>query len=288
MTSFLRPYTTRVDNSFNKNNLKDYILTIQCSLDGFSYSVFDETTATFIILEHYNIIKQDASIEQVIDEFQERKDIRIQEYQKTIILIDNTLNTFVPANFFLNKHKEDFMQFLGLGHDDSFIMTDYIAKSDINNIFAVKKSDGNYLYNLPENVTTAHTSSVMINSLINENLNRNYDLRVFANVKNDYFELTIMNSCNLMFHNYFSYKTPDDFVYFLIFATSQFNIDNETVPLYFLGQIESTSKILESCSHYFRDMRFMRKPVEIQLTKDIEEEPYHHHYIIYNAIKCEL
>ena len=288
MTSFLRPYTTRADNSFDKKRIKDYIITIQCSLDGFSYSVFDETIATFIVLEHYNIIKQDAGIEQVIDEFQERKNIELQEYKRAVILIDNTLNTFVPANFFLNKHKDDFMRFLNLSDDDSFILTDYIARVDINNIFAINKSDGIYLNNLPENVTIAHASSVMINSLINENLNRNHDSRVFVNVKNDYFELVIMNGCILVFHNYFRYKTTEDFVYFLIFATSQFNIDNETVPLYFLGHIENTSKILELCSRYFRDIRFMRKPVEIQLTKDLEEEPYHQHYIIYNAIKCEL
>ena len=83
MTSFLRPYTTRVDNSFDKKRIKDYIITIQCSLDGFSYSVFDETIATFIVLEHYNIIKQDAGIEQVIDEFQERKNIELPDNAAT-------------------------------------------------------------------------------------------------------------------------------------------------------------------------------------------------------------
>ena len=127
----------------------------------------------------------------------------------------------------------------------------------------------------------------MIKKLIKEFSSRNSETRAFVNVKNNSYELIILNNDKLVFHNYFNFNTKEDFLYFILFTFDQLNIDNESIPLYFLGFIEEKSPVIELCSRYIRNIRFFNRDNDFNYIIELNSVPYYYYYTLYSFISCE-
>ena len=175
------------------------------------------------------------------------------------IVFDNNCNTFVPADVFQEKDKRKYLDLLGLTEKDSVVCADFIELADAYNVYAISKKDFEAAKNLPEKLEIRHSSTVLVEDLVKDNLERTDDSRVYLNVKNQIFEMIVLKGAKLLFDNHFRFKTKEDFLYFLLFSVEQLHLDAGSVPVYFLGMIEEKSAITEIVSRYFRDIRFMSK-----------------------------
>ena len=174
-------------------------------------------------------------------------------------IFDNDRYTFVPAAVYKEKNKDKYLAVLGLCEaEDSVVCADYIEVADAYNVYAISKKDYEALQNSPETTTFHHASSVLVASLIKDNLERTDDTRVYLNIKDQKFEMIVLKGRNLLFNNTFRFKTKEDFLYFLLFTIEQLHLDAGSVPVYFLGMIEEDSKIVEATSRYMRDIRFKK------------------------------
>ncbi len=175
------------------------------------------------------------------------------------IVFDNNSNTFVPAEVFQEKDKRKYLDLLGLTEKDSVVCADFIEHADAYNVYTVSKKEFEAAKNHPEKLEIRHSSTVLVEDLIKDNLERTDDFRVYLNVKNQCFEMIVLKGAKLLFDNHFRFKTKEDFLYFLLFSVEQLHLDAGSVPVYFLGLIEEKSAITEIVSRYFRDIRFMSK-----------------------------
>lgn len=281
MTSYLYPYVQESINLSSKNT-DNYILTIQYYLDGLSFIVFDTAEQKFIALKHYHSTEKNISLEILLLELQEKEGWKIEEFKNVNILIDNNLNTFIPRDFFQEELKENYLSLLNI-NKHSNIMTDIITEQNIVNVYPLK-NDINFT---SDKVRIFHSSSVLIKKLAREFSDRNSETRAFINVKNNSYELIILNNAKLIFHNYFNFNTKEDFLYFILFTFDQLNIDNESIPLYFMGFIEEKSSIVELCSRYIRNIRFFNRDNDFNYINELNSVPYYYYYTLYSFISCE-
>lgn len=281
MTSYLYPYVQESINLSSKNT-DNYILTIQYYLDGLSFIVFDTAEQKFIALKHYHSTEKNISLEILLLELQEKEGWKIEEFKNVNILIDNNLNTFIPRDFFQEELKENYLSLLNI-NKHSNIMTDIITEQNIVNVYPLK-NDINFT---SDKVRIFHSSSVLIKKLAREFSDRNSETRAFINVKNNSYELIILNNEKLIFHNYFNFNTKEDFLYFILFTFDQLNIDNESIPLYFMGFIEEKSSIVELCSRYIRNIRFFNRDNDFNYINELNSVPYYYYYTLYSFISCE-
>ena len=179
-------------------------------------------------------------------------------------IFDNDRYTFVPTAVFKEKNKDKYLAVLGLTDEDSVVCADYIKGADAYNVYAITKQEYEALQSLPETTKFHHASSVLVASLIKDNLERTDDVRVYLNIKDQKFEMIDLKGCDLLFNNTFRFKTKEDFLYFLLFTIEQLHLDAGSVPVYFLGMIEEKSAIVEATSRYMRDIRFMGKDYNAQ------------------------
>ena len=280
MTSYLYPYIQESIN-LNSKNTDNYIMTIQYYLDGLSFVIFDTVENKFIALKHYHFSKKDISLEELLSELQEKESWRLEDFKHVNILIDNNINTFVPKEFFQEEMKDNYLSLLNI--KNSNVLTDSIAEHDIVNVY----STNNNINFLNDNIKIHHSSTVLIKKLIKEFSSRNQETRAFINVKNNSYELIIINNNKLVFHNYFNFNTKEDFLYFILFTFDQLNIDNESIPLYFLGFIEEKSPIVELCSRYIRNIRFFNRDNDFNYISELNSVPYYYYYTLYSLISCE-
>lgn len=163
--------------------------------------------------------------------------------------LDGFSYVFVPSKCYDEKNKAKYLDYLGLKDENCVVCSDYISEADIYNVYLKPKS---------ETDGYRHPSSVLLANLIKENLERTDEPRVYLNIKDQCFEMMVLKGANLLFSNYFRFKTKEDFLYFLLFAMDQLHLDTETVPVYFLGMVVEDSKIVELTKRYVRDVRFKK------------------------------
>ncbi len=256
-------------------------MTIQHSLDGLSFVVFDTAENKFIALKHYHTTEKNISLETLLLELQEKESLNFDEFKNVNILIDNNNNTFVPKDYFQEETKEDYLSLLNIKHSN--VLTDDIAEHNIVNVYSYDDKL-NFLNN---NIKVYHSSSILIKKLLKEFSGRNPETRAFVNVKNNSYELIIINNDKLVFHNYFNFNTKEDFLYFILFTFDQLNIDNESIPLYFIGFIEEKSTLVELCSRYIRNIRFFNRDNDFSYINELNSVPYYYYYTLYSFISCE-
>lgn len=172
-------------------------------------------------------------------------------------LTDGFSYVLVPAALYQEKNKEKYLDFLGIKEENSVVCVDYIELADTYNVYCMPK---------PVDKDFRHPTSVLLESLIKDNLERTDDARIYLNVKNQCFEMIVLKEAKLLFYNYFRFKTKEDFLYFLLFSVEQLHLDAGSVPVYFLGMIEDKSAITEIVSRYFRDIRFKNKDLNKSTT----------------------
>ena len=266
---------------FGKNEL-----TIRHSADGFSYAVYNIERQQFTEIKNH--FKSGISLKETIAGIEAENSCEIRHFNKISVIFDNCRNTFVPASVFQNQIKSKYLDILGLTNENSVVCDDFIKSTEAHNVYAVSAEDFDTLQKNAEKTVFHHASSVLVASLVNDNMERTDDIRIYLNIKNQSFEMTVLKGANLLFDNNFRFKTKEDFLYFLLFSTEQLHIDTSSVPVYFLGMIEEKSKLVELTARYVRDIRFMRRDNEIGLAQELEETPFYFHYILYKSIKCAL
>lgn len=285
MTSYLFPYLQ--ESASIDEKLKDnYILTIQYSLDGLSFVIFDTKEQKFLSIKHYNISDKEASLDILLIELQAKENWKLNDFKKVNLLIDNNTNTFVPKEYFNEENKEKHLKILSR---DSVphINTDELQSINAVNIYSLKEDTAKLTSQFSEKINVFHSATILIESLMKEFSERNPEIRAFVNVKNNKYELTIINNSNLIFHNYFNFNTKEDFLYFILFTFEQLKIDNETIPLYFMGFIEEKSPIMELCARYIRNIRFFNRNNNLNYSNELDSIPYYYYYTLYSSILCE-
>ncbi len=285
MTSYLYPYLQE-SVSLNENSKDNYILTIQYSLDGLSFVIFDTSEQKFICLKHYNIADKEVSLNSLLIELQAKENWRLNDFRKVNILIDNNRNTFIPKDYFQEENKETYLRLLSR-KPSHHINTDEVSSINAINVYSLDDNIITLLTSFSSKINIYHSSSILIESLIKEFSERSHEIRAFVNVKNNIYELTIINNSRLILHNYFDFNTKEDFLYFILFTFEQLKIDNETVPLYFMGFIEEKSPIVELCSRYVRNIRFFNRNNNLNYCKELDSIPFYYYYTLFGSISCE-
>lgn len=266
--------------------LNDNEITIQLSLDGFSYVIYNKPRRRYVHLER--VSEQSPSLKTAIKKIESAHSCEIAGFGRTVVLFDNCPNTFVPAAIFQNRAKGKYLDFLGIGGDGRTAASDFLNVAEANNVFSITNDDAATLSEMQGDTQFHHAASVLVASLIKNNVRHSNEPVIHINMKSPQFDVIVTKGCNLFFHNVFNFKTKEDFLYFLLFTIDQLHLDAGTVPVYFLGLIEEKSQLVELASRYIRDIRFVRRDNDMTFTEEIEKTPYFHNYLLFNSITCEL
>lgn len=266
--------------------LNNYEITIQLSLDGFSFVIYNVKNQIFTDSRRFS--EPMPSLEKAVAIMQENHGCDMSDFSKVTVLFDNCANTFVPASIFQNQAKNKYLDFLGIGDKGRTAVADFVSVIEANNVFSVSSEDARYLAEIQTDTKFYHATSVLVSSVIKDNIHKSNEPVIHLNVRSPKFDMVVIKGRNLLFHNTFSFKTKEDFLYFLLFSIDQLHIDAGTVPVYFSGLIEEKSQIVELSSRYIRDIRFVRRNNSMTFKEDMESTPFFYNYLLFNSIICEL
>lgn len=265
-------------------NLEDNYLSIQLSLDGFSFCIYNkiqDKVGVFAVYEFENSTGSPFKHLECVKELFAQEKLLQHNYKTVFVTHFNNLVTQVPQPLFNKNNLALYLQYTVKVLENDFIAFDELNNSEIINVYIPFVNINNFLLDTYDTFIYKHSSTVLIENLLNQykNLEGNF---CFANVTGNRFEIVVIKNKKLELFNYFSFTAKEDFIYYILFTAEQLNLNPEEFELILLGDIEKESKLYAIAYQYIRNVTFYT-PNNTAL--QLNEISPHSHFTLLNQFK---
>jgi hypothetical protein len=233
-------------------------LSIQVSLNGFSFCCFDTLNNTITAFNEVNFdASQTASkIEDLyaaaFKKFPELK----ETYDDIMVIHSNNLSTFVPSALFDENYLGSYLQYTTKVFETDFFTFDHIANYDMNSVYIPYVNINNFLIDNVGSFDYKHVNSILVEKILEASKN-NDDKKMVINFNRSHFEIIVVQNQKLLLFNSFDYQTPEDFIYYVLFTAEQLSLNPESFQLELLGTIEKNDPFYAIAYKYIRNISFL-------------------------------
>ncbi len=272
------------NNELDFLNLEDNYLSIQLSLDGFSFCVYNKIQNKIEAFGIYEFDNRNGSpykqLECVKELFIKEKLLQLN-YKSVFVSHFNNLVTQVPQPLFNKKKLAQYLQFTVKVLENDFIAYDELENSEIINVYIPFVNVNNFLLDTYESFDYKHSSTVLIENLLNQYKNLDGSF-CFVNVTAHNFEIVVIKNKKLELFNFFSFTCKEDFIYYILFTAEQLNLNPEEFELFLMGDIEKESELYDIVYQYIRNVKFH---IPNNAALQLNEIPSHSHFTLLNQFK---
>ncbi|HKJ06577.1 MAG TPA: DUF3822 family protein [Flavobacteriaceae bacterium] len=269
-------------NNLDLNNLKEHNLSIQLSLDGFSFCVqhaYNNEIVAFSSykFQHKHSVTPEAQLN-FIKKIYKNEPLLNNTFKAVQVAHFNNLITQVPKAFFDSDKLSDYLKFTVKVLDNDYITYDEVANNDFINVYIPFVNINNYLLDKYGTFTFKHSSTVLFEKLLNDYKNVNDDY-IIVNVFDTNFELLAIEGSKFKLFNNFSFNTKEDFIYYILFTAEQLKLNPEAFHLVLMGDIEKESELYAIAYQYIRNVSFYNNPNFPNL---LDNSSSHNHFTVLN------
>jgi len=289
MSGRIKPYIERWDKSFKETDTQYYNITMQISLHGFYFTLFDPDKNKHLGLEAYHLSGENGSndIAGSIDMIVKQHKWLNAGFNKVQVLCNNSFSTLVPAPLFKEENKALFLEFNQPTQENHQIGVDYLQNTEAVNVYYISGSLVKLIKNTWPLANVSHFSSCLMECLALNYKNKIETDTLFINVNHDNYNLVSFKNNKLAFYNTFSYKTKEDFIYFLLATMEQLGFNPVNSELILMGNIERGGHVFQMIHQYVGSYYFI-EPNAANLSFVLDEIRQHQFYTLLNAQQCEL
>ncbi len=276
------------DPSLDINRLSQYGLFFSVEDKNLRVVVIDETQKKCMLLEDYRFSGANTRSDVVaqLNAILENHLVLRAGYWKDIILIArNGCFALIPDDFFDAMLLHTYLELYPNNLDNTEIRSFFHSKRKYHSIFRIETEFVDWSRKAYPNkeIKVLHQSDAFLEGALQENHEGN---NIFVYVESKYMNMTILQNDNLLLHNRYYYQSPQDFVYFILFAIDELQLDAETCQVKLYGEISKDSGIYNLLQKYVLNVEFGKKPASLSFSHVFDEVIDHRYFDLYNAYHC--
>ena len=261
-------------------------LSIQFSLDGFSFSVFDIDLQEFIVFKEYVFESKKTNPEQLLTHIKQvflSEEILSVKFEKILVVHVNNLSTFVPFSLFEEDNLDTYIKFNNKIYNSDFFVYDFIINQDMVSVFVPYINVNNFLIDQFGSFEYKHYSSILVENLLNNYANRD-TIKIFININTSHFEVIIGTQKKMLLYNAFEYKTVEDFIYYILFSMEQLKLSVEEVEVELLGKINKEDDLFIALYKYVRNVSLLKYKSKYNSLLSITDVHKRENFCLFNTI----
>lgn len=261
------------NRSIDLNNLYETHLSIQLSLNGFSFCVVDKTYDLVQKLVHHPFKDIAAGPEDLLARIQsifEKETLLQQKYGSVNVSHVNELSSLVPKPFFDESKLKDYIRYSSKTFDNDYIVWDEIENHDLINVYIPFVNVNNFLLERFGSFEYKHFSTVLITNLLSTYRYSEHP-HIFIHVDRNRMYVVAISKNKLQLYNSFSFKTREDFLYYLLFAAEQLDMDPENFELVLSGDIDKNSELYDIAYTYVRKIGLIENRFKYEFDTSVSE-----------------
>lgn len=289
--------TSHIDKSLKGDSGKsfsDYYkvlhLSIRLSADGFSFSVMEPEHNKHLALVSYKLDKVEDTQElcDEIDRVFNENHLLQRFYPQVNVIYESLKSTLVPVPLFDPTELATYLKFNHKVLQQEEIRYDKLDNLEAVNIYAIPVLLRNKLREKFTKINLVNYNSALIETLLISNKNVWLENTVFVNVRRSQFDMVYIHGDKLVFSNSFSYRTSEDFAYFLLFSLNQLGMNPESVVTVLLGEVDKNSPLWEIAWKYIRNLELLGRNDFFKYSYVFDDLPENHFYNLLNFSLCGL
>ena len=257
----------------------DYRLTIQFSLGGLSFVLFDTDAKRIADMELHqsDSLNNGEELFRVLEKDLDSRDL--STVQSVTCIIDGCTHTLVPESLYRSEESDKLLEFNFNMPNGYVTAADHVENMQAYNLYGYPQSLHERILNKWPQAEITHSTTVFLKSLP-----QSETPRVYVNVRNRDFDMAIMKD-KLLFFNNFKFQTKVDFSYYLLFAMQQHDLSGLETIVNFTGLIQPSSVIIDLCKRYLKHIRFASRPADLNIKETFNEVPFQYYYNHYQILK---
>jgi hypothetical protein len=246
-------------NQLDDNSINNKHLSIQFSLDGFSFCICHPISKEVLAYSKYifdnrintpqKLLKAIQKIFMVDDELQ-------YSFDRVLALHDNNLITFVPNEFFNKDNLDLYLKYNNKLLSTDFYMYDTIKNQDMKSVYIPYVNVNNFLIDKFGSFEYRHVSSVLVESLLNDFASKNK--QIFIDISETFFKIVVTENRKLILFNTFEHQTIEDFIYYVLFTAEQLNIDLTKEEIFCLGEVYNKKEFITNLKKYADNVNIIK------------------------------
>jgi len=259
-------------------------LSIQFSLDGFSFCILDKESKTFTTLHDYRFEETNNSpqklLENISSVFKDEKLLQ-NKYHSVSVSHINELATLVPKPLFDEERLKDYISYNTKAYANDYFVYDEIKNHDMVSVYIPYANINNFLLDQYKEFDFKHYSNILIESLLGI---YKYSLvpHMFAHISDNHFELVVVANKKLQLYNTFKFSTKEDFIYYVLFTSEQLKLNPEKFELVLLGNIEKDDELYNIAYTYVRNVSLLENRSKFQYDDSFTEIDKRKYYTLLN------
>lgn len=272
-----------IDEAFDVNKTSNCQLIIQIGMDGVQLAVNDKINNKYIAFEKYAFqnVFSFKIVPELLDILFKNSKLVPHIYKTVACVLVNDRSTLIPNPLFENDKKEMYLNFNASLDKDDLVLVDDLKSLDAKNIFVVPSALKSKLESMYNNVSFHHFSSALIENLLVQNKNQSTK-KVYVHVQASHFEVVLIEGKKLIFYNTFHHHSAEDFMYYLLFACEQLQLNPENMEVVLLGEVERNSALYNVAQKYIRNLKFGERAVDVDYSYQLQTLPKYSYFTLFS------
>ena len=188
-----------------------------------------------------------------------------------VTLIYTTNNyTLVPQILFDENKASEYLKL-----NTKILSNDYISHDSIDGqntviVYVPFMNINNYIFERYGSFQYYHSSGILIKNILNIE-KFTISPKVYIHSIKGQFECIIVKDGKLQLCNSYPYKTPEDFIYYILFCFEQLQLNPDKVETFLCGDITKNSPLYKILYTYIRNVSFYEKKLPSINTEENQE-----------------
>ncbi len=276
------------DETFDANRSESYVLTVQVSLNGISFSINDTVRGMFIAFvssPFNNQLDESDDWTNTVSQSFSQFDMLSLKYKKILLSFESPLFTVIPTEFFEPERARDLFELVHPLPNLYEIRYNHLAESKSTIVFAIPSSlTSQWLFRQPQTQLYGHPSALITYSSV---VKVTKDEPILLTQFNKKFLINVISKNNQLQNcNSFAYHNTNDTAYHLINTCKLAEVEPSKSEISIFGLVDDANNLALLLSQYFSKVH--DSPNQDNHTYSYSIAKYKtSHWNLFNLLLCE-
>ncbi len=269
------------DKNFITKLALNFRLSVYLNTDQLAYCVTDVLSRKLLHLQSYNFFnvlgkeEYNSTLRQMIAS----DDLLSLPYGKIHIHILSDCFTLIPEKLLDESKKTELLAFNQQNISSCNVKSEPINKTETVLVYGMDADTEKILTDYFPIAKINHSSSSLIETWITQNADGEV---LHCYVQASSIQIAFIKNAQLKFFNLYQYKTPEDFIYYLMNVVNHLSLDQDKISFQFSGEVVPDSAIYKLAYKYLRNIQFSQRPSWVQCTTEMNF-PGHFYFNLFCA-----
>jgi hypothetical protein len=260
------------DETFDPDFTTEYSLSIQVSLDGFSFCIRDEIRKIHLVFKHHSFqISNDFFLLRKLREILSHEEVLNKPYKKTTIRMSSPRFSAIPAHYDVPEEELFTLNFDRLNKEKILSFTDDFFP--VKMVFGFPESIYNLFHVHFDHPEITHQVQTLIRLASQKASSGQSEALLSLNKR--FFTLLITRDRKLVFINSFFYKNHVDIIFYILHVFQSEKIGVKETSVFLMGETEEESPLANFLSKRFERVEFLSYTGEYRSSYTFSRFPPH-------------